>query len=171
MGGAVTWTETVAKRNNVDGDAPDTRTIEFLKWAAGGARAYQHEYDTNTASGSDTLQTSTLYYDDAGTLTSAYIGDGRARWVYLVNDADGRVLQRNEEDGGTGGDPRELHYYFNGRRVGDISNNGTSNTDYAQSIQDHTVVPTVTSAFRASTTTSVPYADFDQSYDAINGFS
>jgi flagellar biosynthetic protein FliQ len=37
--------------------------------------------------------------------------------------------------------PRERHFYFNGIRVGDVSNNGTSDIDYAASIAEHRAIP------------------------------
>ena len=51
---------------------------------------------------------------------------------------NGQVLTRDEADNNqSGGDPRELHYYFNGIAIGDIGNNGTSDVDYATSIAEH----------------------------------
>jgi hypothetical protein len=63
-----------------------------------------------------------------------------------------------------------LHFYFNGQRVGDISNNGTSDVDYVTSIGRHIEVPG-TGAFRGGSTMATNYADFDQSYDPINGLT
>ncbi|MEI9851975.1 MAG: LysM peptidoglycan-binding domain-containing protein [Sphingomonas sp.] len=127
-------------------------------------------HDSNTGSGSDALWETWYEHDALGNLVTASIVDGRPRTVTLVNDAEGRVLQRDEWDALPGGDPRELHYYFNGVRVGDISNDGTSNTDYAASIAAAAAVPG-TGAFRGGAASGAPHADFDQSYDAINGFS
>ena len=55
-------------------------------------------------------------------------------------------------------------------RVGDISNNGTSDVDYATSITQHTTAGGL-GAFRNGATTSTYFADFDQSYDPINGLN
>ena len=73
-------------------------------------------------------------------------------------------------DNQSGGDPRELHFYFNGLRVGDISNNGTSDVDYVASLWQHIAVPGA-GAFRNGSTYATSYADFDQSYDPINGLN
>jgi LysM repeat protein len=141
----------------------NTTTNSYIWW--GGALQSKTAY----AAGS-TSNTSTFYYDDSGALTSVYIQDGRPRTVTFINDANGQILQRDENDNQAGGDPRELHYYFNGLRVGDISNNGTSDTDYATAIAQH-IATGGTGAFRNGATTSTNYADFDQSYNPINGLS
>ncbi|MEJ0027172.1 MAG: LysM peptidoglycan-binding domain-containing protein [Rhizomicrobium sp.] len=99
------------------------------------------------------------------------IADGRPRTVSFVTNLAGEVLARNEADNNTAaGDPHERHYYFGGIAVGAISNNGTSNVDYAQSIAQHIAVPG-TGAFRGGATAATSYADFDQSYDPINGLN
>ena len=66
--------------------------------------------------------------------------------------------------------PREVDYYFDGMAVGDISNNGTSDVDYAASIAEYIKVPG-TGPFRDGATSSTSYANFDQSYDPINGLT
>src|SRR3954471_9373539 len=49
------------------------------------------------------------------------------------------------------GDPHELHYYFNGIQLGDVSNNGTSDVDYAASIAQQTAAtPTNPGPFPAA---------------------
>jgi LysM repeat protein len=53
-------------------------------------------------------------------------------------------------------------------QIGDISNNGTSNTDYVVSIQQQTTKPG-NGYFTDGATSGISYGDFDQSYDAING--
>ena len=96
------------------------------------------DYDKDSGDGGNTVWTTAYAHDGSGYLTGATIADERPRTVTLVNDAEGRVLQRDEEDANTGtGDPRQLHYYMNGVAVGDISNNGSSNTDYTASIGAH----------------------------------
>jgi LysM repeat protein len=114
--------------------------------------------------------TSTYTYDGNGRLTSVGIADGRPRTVSFINDANGQVMQRDEADSLSGGDPRELHYYFGGIAVGDVGNNGTSDVDYVTSIADHRAVPGW-GPFQYGTTTGTAYADFDQAYDPINGLT
>jgi len=118
--------------------------------------------------------TSTYYYDDSGHLTSVYIQDQqshRNRTVTFVNDAAGLVLERKEQDNiYTTGDPRELHYYFNEAQVGFIGNNGTSDLSYADSIAEHQT-ETGSGPFRNGTANAIPVADFDQSYQPVNGLN
>jgi YD repeat-containing protein len=175
MGGTVTFIETKNRKNGWDGDALDTSTVNEYVWGDGGPVVKRTTFDTDTSDYvTSSLQDTWYTHDGSGFLTSAFIDDGRMRTITLVNDAEGRVLQRDEEDYHTDvGDPRELHYYFNGRRVGDIGNNGTSNTDYASSILVHQTKPG-TGVFRnglGGSEASLTYADFDQSYDAINGLN
>ena len=116
--------------------------------------------------------TSTYYYDDSGHLTSVYINDTqsqRNRTVTFVNDAAGLVLERREQDNLSTGDPRELHYYFNEAQVGFIGNNGTSDLSYGDSIAEHQS-ETGSGPFRNGTANAIPVADFDQSYQPVNGF-
>ncbi|MEQ6334288.1 hypothetical protein [Sphingobium sp. MK2] len=54
--------------------------------------------------------------------------------------------------------------------MGDISNNGTSDVDYVASINQHISLGG-TGPFRNGATTGIAHADFDQSYDPINGLN
>lgn len=162
MGGAVTVATTSVTKNGT-AQTGNTTTNSYVFWDG----ALQSR--TNYVSGS-TNNNSYFYYDTSGHLTSVNIQDGRPRSISFINDAYGQILQRDENDNQSGGDPRELHFYFNGLRVGDISNNGTSDVDYVSSIAAHTAA-SGTGAFRNGATTGVNYADFDQSYDPINGLN
>ncbi|MES2443102.1 MAG: hypothetical protein V4574_09750 [Pseudomonadota bacterium] len=177
MGGVATRITTSNLKNDVDGDALDTVTINGYVWGQGGPVLKRVDYDKDTGSSGNDIWVSTYTHDGSGYLTGATIDDERDRTVALVNDAEGRVLQRDEEDYSSPGvrntdtgDPRQLHYYFDGRRVGDISNNGTSNTDYAASIVAHMAVPGF-GGFQGGAASGSSYGDFDQGYDAINGLS
>ncbi len=171
MGGAATRVATRNYKNDVDTDAADTLTVNAYVWGQGGAVLTHVDYDKDTGDSSNTVWTSAYARDGSGYLTGATITDERPRTVTLVNDAQGRVLQRDEADGNaTTGDPRQLHYYMNGVPVGDISNNGTSNTDYASSLAAHTAPPAY-GPFQGGVSSGMAHADFDQSYDAINGLT
>lgn len=125
-------------------------------------------YDRDTSTTSNSLYNSTYSYDGSGHLVSVYIADGRPRTVSYVTDSQGQVLTRQEADNvSTRGDPRELYYYFGGVRVGDIGNNGTSDTDYVTAIASRSLTPG-TGAFRNGANTGVAFADFDQSYQPLN---
>jgi hypothetical protein len=118
-----------------------------------------------------TVNTSTYHYSANGSIDSVSIVDGRPRTVSFVTDVNGMVLSRDENDNNPNiGDPKQLHYYFNGIAVGDVSNDGTSNVDYAQSIAEHTQVPGA-GPFQNGASSGSFSGDFDQSYDAINGLN
>lgn len=89
--------------------------------------------------------------------------------LFRSSNSASQILQRDEVDKLSTGDPRELHFYFNGLRVGDISNNGTSDVDHVASITQHTSPGT--GPFRNGAAAGTNYADFDQSYDPINGLN
>jgi nucleoid-associated protein YgaU len=63
-----------------------------------------------------------------------------------------------------------MRYTFDGQIVGYTSNNGTSDTDYAADIAQHTTA-TGSGYYRNGGTSASAYADFDQSYDPLNGDS
>jgi hypothetical protein len=65
--------------------------------------------------------------------------------------------------------PHERHYYLEGQAIGDVTNNGTSKTDYVASIAAHNAAQGY-GPFRGGSATANSYADFDQSYNPINGF-
>src|SRR3712207_1241456 len=148
-----------------------TNSYEWGKTASGGTQARLSSVNiaTDYVSGTDTDYSSTYSYDGLGGLASVNIQDGRPRTVTFTTDLNGLILQRDENDNNaTGGDPRELYYNFNGSRLGDVSNNGTSDVDYVTSINRHTTAQG-TGPFDGGATTATPYADFDQSYDPVNG--
>ncbi|WP_082697758.1 DUF6531 domain-containing protein [Novosphingobium fuchskuhlense] len=164
MGGAVTLSSTAVTKNGTS-QTGSASTNTLVWW--GGAMQSLTNYDSGS-----THNTSTFNYDQSGHLQSVYIQDGRSRTVNFVTDVNGQILARQESDNTTTqGDPKEIHYYFNGMGVGDISNNGTSDVDYATSIAQHTAASAGNGAFRNGATTGTSYADFDQSYDPINGLS
>ncbi len=164
-GGVVThsYGSTISGSTTTNNDTKNT----YVWWDA--TQQYSIVYTPNTAQPS-TTQTTTYGYNANGSINNVYIGDGRARQVNFVTNAEGLILQRDEADGLSGGDPREIHYYAGGIAVGDISNNGTSDVDYVASIASHRKVPG-SNAFQNGSNSSTPYADFDQSYDPINGLT
>lgn len=56
--------------------------------------------------------TSTFNYDSSVLLQSVDIQDAGSWTVSFITDVNGRVLQRDECDNKSTGDPRELHYCF-----------------------------------------------------------
>ena len=160
QGGVVTKQVVTITKNGVAQTGNNTTTT-YVWWDG----ALQN---VSTYVSGATTNTSTFYYNDSGYLQSVYIQDGRPRTVSFISDGNNLILQRDEADNQSTGDPRELYYYFNGMRVGDIGNNGTSDTDYVGSVSAHTVAAG-TGPFRYGSAFSTQFADFDQSYDPING--
>ena len=77
-------------------------------------------------------------------------------------------MVREEKVNGVLG-PRQLYYYFNGKRIGDVSNNGPSAnvTDYATQLAGSGSATTIgKGGFRNGR--PVASADFDQNYQPIN---
>jgi YD repeat-containing protein len=153
--------------------APADTDSEFgYIWFDGASEAsedYQPDSSTNWYS--------TLNYDARQNLIEADIHDGQTRDVFYFNNALGQITSR---DTGTEGyyygwhnnitGPHARYYYYGGIRVGDVSNDGTSDVNYVTSITDHTLKPG-SGLFQNGATTGVKYADFDASYDPINGLT
>jgi trimeric autotransporter adhesin len=120
--------------------------------------------------------TSYLSYDPRESLYEANIHDGQSRDVFYSENLLGEITQR--DTGTTNGlgrrfnsvGPHARYYYFGGIRMGDVSNDGTSDVNYVTSITDHKTKPG-TGLFQNGGTTETKYADFDASYDPINGLT
>ncbi|WEJ99467.1 MAG: LysM domain-containing protein [Candidatus Sphingomonas phytovorans] len=83
------------------------------------------------------------------------------------NDAYGQVLVREEKINNVLG-ARQLYYYFDGRRIGDVGNSGPSPSliDYAQELALDRNAPRDKGGFRNGR--PVESADFDQNFQPIN---
>jgi YD repeat-containing protein len=173
LGGAVTRIATERHQIEQDGDYDnydDTDTRYTYSWWDGAKQAGT-TYDKDTGSSSNSLWTTTLSYDGFGRLTQARVLDGRDRTLTYVTDAEGTILRRNEDFDSTTDTPREAYYMFDGIRVGDISNSGTSNIDYVQTIENRYRIAAGSGVFDNGATSNTVFADFDQSYDPITGLS
>ncbi len=146
---------------------PTTDTVNTYVWWDS---AQQNVTTFNPDTSHTTINTSIYHYDDLGHISTVNITDGRPRTVTFVTDNDNEVIRRDEADSLSTGDPHEIHWYFNGTPVGDVTNNGTSNVDYAVSIGQHITTPG-TGPFLNGSATSTSYADFDENYDPINGLN
>ena len=60
----------------------------------------------------------------------------RPRTVTFVTDQNGMIVERDEADNLSGGDPRNLRYFFSGLQLGQAGNNGTANMSYVASISN-----------------------------------
>jgi YD repeat-containing protein len=120
--------------------------------------------------GSSTAWVSNYTYNGQGHLKKVDINDGQPRTVTYISNMMGQVMKRDVAyNSGPGPAPHELHYYLAGMAIGDITNNGTSNADYVTSIAARVASSQGYGPFRNGASEATPYADFDQSYDPING--
>lgn len=134
------------------------------------ARQALIKYDGDTSTSANTVYTSTFAYDVNGKLTYVNIKDGRARNVTFVTDINGQVLDRKEADNNTAlDDPWDRYFYFNGVRVGEITNNaGFVPGTYVTAVNARTAKPSTgpSTPFLTGNTGSFD-ADFDQAYEAL----
>jgi YD repeat-containing protein len=162
LGGVVTHTRT---QTTVSGTTTTSDTATSYVWWDG-ARQSEVVYKPNISQA--TTNRSTFVYDTTGRLSAVSISDGRPRTVAYVTNAEGQILSRREADNvATKGDPRQLRYQFDGRQLGDVSNDGPSDTDYVTALAQRGAT-VGTGAFKGGTIYGVSASDFDQSYDAIN---
>ncbi|WP_156915579.1 putative toxin [Caenibius tardaugens] len=163
-------------KNNNDADAKDTSTVNTYVWRDG-AMQNTITVDNDTGSTSNALYTTTMYYNAAGRLMSAYISDGKPRSVAYTLDENAQIVRRDETRPSSApsaqtGSPHEVWYRFGGREMGYTGNNGTDNIAYAASIaRRQQGTPSNPGTFRDGGTYAQTYADFAQSYDPINSFS
>jgi YD repeat-containing protein len=166
QGGSVIGTTTTGTIQGTGGTPKPTSTVNEYAWYDD-ARLTKTNYDGDTSSNSTNVSWVSSYkYDSNGHLSSVKINDDRDRTVSYVTDARGQVLSRKEVDTNTStGDPKQLHYYFDGMKVGEVSNNGPAELDYAVALNYRTANIPASSPWRYETHWSV--ADFDQSYDPV----
>jgi YD repeat-containing protein len=155
-------------------DTPDTTsTYGYAYWDSPMQATLSFRPNTSQ---STTYQTS-YTYDYNGHLTTATINDGRSRSVTYINDAAGQILSRTEADNvgynvnaGTGGDPKTVWWFFDGKQVGSTSNNGNDDPDYEAATAER-LTPSSTAStapFRLGQTSGVSYSDFDQAYNSLS---
>ncbi len=160
LGGVVTHDHT--HMTETGGTAPPDTDSQFLYNWTDSAQEAEEYYMPNAT----TVWYSWLYTDPRENLTEANIHDGQTRDVYYTENLDGEIVKRLT----TGTAPDARYYYFGGVEMGDVSNDGTSNVNYAVSITDHKTKPQG-GLFQNGATTGTKYADFDDSYDAVNGLT
>jgi hypothetical protein len=133
MGGAVVHSRTTGSVNGVARPTSDTKNV-YEWWDATRVQSTVHDPDIAQ---SGATNSSGYYYDDAGHLASVYIQDGQPRTVSFITNAEGLVLQRQERDSVSyTTNPLDLHYYFNGVRIGDVTNVGVVRADFDQNADD-----------------------------------
>lgn len=160
--GAVTWTRTIVLKNDYvyNSGNSNTTTTNTYDWYEG-ASLKTTNIVTNL-----TNYTTTYDYSRSGVLASAYIADGVPRTVTYTNDANGKVIARDE----SGTAPHERWYRFGGQQMGMVGNNGTTETDWKTSASTRQAT-SGTGAFRNGATAMSSYADFDQGATSYNSYS
>ena len=151
---------TVAEALNTSGAVTATSTTDndYAWWD-------EAKQKTVTVAGGTQNATSTFSYDANGHAKTVVVTGANARTLTYVNDAYGQVLEREARwPSGVLG-PRQLYYYFDGHRIGDVGNDGPSRVDYAGALAARGA-QTRTSLYRAGE--PVASADFDQNYAPIS---
>ena len=120
---------------------------------------------------------SDISYDVNGHISGAVDRVGNRHFIY-TNDANGQILVRDEITGaidratyrtkayqnpGTVADKITRYYYVDGKRVGDISNDGSSRTDYVATLANQKAPKGNYANWQP-----VASADFDQNYEPIS---
>jgi YD repeat-containing protein len=114
-------------------------------------------------SDSSTHTTSTSTYDSNGFVSSVSTTGQNARTMSYVTDVAGQVIQRSQ---GGGNAPRVVSTFLGGLKLGEVSNDGTGDTDFATAVNAQATARG-TGPFRGGATGGTAYADFDQSYASI----
>lgn len=153
-----------------------SRTINTNIWYDGALQAVI-SYDSDINSGANPVYDTQFEYDGLGILTGVAINDGKSRKVAFTNDELGQIIRRDETrptnaPAAQTGSPHEIWYRYGGRQLGYTGNNGTSELSTGGSIDDRRTAPFATpGTYRNGNTVGSSYADFAQSYDAVNSFS
>jgi YD repeat-containing protein len=155
---------------------PTSTAYEYTWWDSAQQAKIIFDNDTSMTHGgiSNVPQTSIFGYDVNGRVSYVNIKDGRPRSVTFVTDANGQVLSRVEADTQPSGDPQSQYFYFNGQRVGEITNNfdgdgagGVWQGSYFTALMRRTDRPLTGSVPFVNGTTPSHGADFDQAYEAL----
>ncbi len=114
---------------------PPDANSEFTYIWFDGAEESMESYQPNTTTDWESF----LVYDTRQNLVEANIHDGQTRDVFYADNMMGEIAQRDTGTEGGGGahnnisGPHARYYYFGGIEMGDVSNDGTSNVNYAAS--------------------------------------
>jgi YD repeat-containing protein len=157
-------------KNDSDGDGKDsTGTIvntyyAYQYWDDAKQFAITNQGYNATLRGNNDLWKSgysELKYDVNGHLAGAVDRSGNRSFRY-VNDAQGLILFRDEIAGGTI-NRVQRYYYVDGKRIGDVGNDGDVRTDYVQAMAKRSQSKPDYKHWKP-----VSSADFDQNYEPIS---
>jgi YD repeat-containing protein len=169
LGAVVGSTSTVTRNGGAHSTATTTNTYD---WRDAPVITKAQIYTTRQQGGITDYVTN-YHYGASNELVSVDIHDGRPRTVSFINDMAGQVIRRDETGGTSSGAPHEIWYRFGGKQMGEISNNGTLDNDYQQSLLYRQVWlgdSENLGAFRLGGNTPKTYADFSQSLTPINSY-
>src|SRR5690606_33974771 len=127
---------------------------------------------TPDTSAPGTVHTNSSTFDDWGCVRAVQISDGRPRTVRFIHDENGHVLSREEDETAYNrGNPRQIYYRFDGKQLGEISNDGTANITYEEAVTElGAQPPTNELPFRDGASTGREHADFHQHYEAVTSY-
>ena len=150
--------------SRADLDYADSYTSQSYAWRDGAVQAQVQLVNR------DGTSSSSYGYDRDGALRQVRIeGGSRPRTISYRSDLQGQLLYRAESDGNPStAEPLTRTYRFGGRQMGLVSNDGTSNLDYAGAIDARTAAPG-SGAFRGGAGSGTVFADFDANFTALNG--
>jgi hypothetical protein len=158
---------TVEAATQTNGGTPVDSETRYYYFTFDGASETASVYYSPNLAGPPVTYVTGYAYDGLGRLKEIDVSDGHPRTLLYQSDLTGQIIRRDQ----VGTAPHEVHYYFNGIQVGDVSNNGAgSDLDYAQEIADRTATITTGGPFHNGGTTPTAYANFDQSYNPLNGY-
>ncbi len=133
-------------------------------------------YNHNPTGGSSSTTDTGYTYDTSGQLVNVHVSDGAPHDIQFVNNADGEVLQRQELSPTyptvASHGPLNDYYYLDGKQIGQVTNNGSTQVNFAVGVVDRMNPPSATSLW-ANASTSGPggaqgASDFNSNYQAIN---
>ncbi len=130
--------------------------------------APRHTPDTSQS----TVHTSTFNLDVNGRVNTVVINDDRPRTVTFVTDANGQVLTRTELDNNPNlADPKDQYFYFSGRRIGEVTNNGSYVSTYQGAMYDRASSGPASPTPFNNGNYAVHNIDFDLAYEALTPHS
>ncbi|MEO7688804.1 MAG: LysM peptidoglycan-binding domain-containing protein [Sphingomonas sp.] len=123
---------------------------------------------TAASSGNQTGNTTSIFsYDGNGHVAQVTRSGQYANTISYTTTVSGQIMARKQQQSAGGASPAEYYFYLNNVMVGQISNNGSENLNYAASINQQTTAAG-TGPFANGATSGAAYANFDLSYQAMN---
>ncbi|HWA90293.1 MAG TPA: tandem-95 repeat protein [Rhizomicrobium sp.] len=160
MGGAVTHITSTLTKNGSGQPTTDTRYDYYWR-----DTAIQSDIVYKPDTTKSTTYTTTYLYDQRHMLASATISDGTPRAIAYVENFEGEILSSINSKG-----PQSRNYFFNGVQMGAISNDGTGNVTYSESIAQQTTAPG-SGFYTNGANGPTQSANFGGGFDQINGFN